>query len=107
MIDRLVEHATKPLGLSSSLSLQSARQYIDERFQEPLRITAIARRAGMSPATFSRKFRKLTGKGLGDYLQERRLQESKRLLKVSYLPISQISRQCGFLSDNYFRSLRS
>ena len=87
------------------MSLESLRSHIDEQFQEPLRISDLARRARMSPATFSRKFKKLTGQGLGDYLQEKRIREARRLLRVSHLSVSQVSRQCGFLSENYFRTL--
>jgi AraC-like DNA-binding protein len=105
MIDRLTEHALKPQALLSALSLEDVRSHIDERFQEPLRISSLSKMAGMSTATFCRKFKKSTGQGLGEYLQERRLREARRLLGVSHLTVAQVSRQCGFLSENYFRNL--
>lgn len=104
-LNRLSEYVLKPSLISLSLSLEKIRLKIDESFHLPFRVTELAKGAGMSPATFSRSFKKWAGKGLGAYLQEKRLAEAGRLLKTSNLPISEIARQCGFRSPNYFANL--
>lgn len=86
-------------------SLADTREFIDKHFGEALPIERLAKKAGCSVPTFSRRFKKLTGLGLGDYLQRKRLSESKRLLRTTRLPVLQVARDCGFRSPAYFIQL--
>ena len=92
-------------GLKATYSIERVRDHIDGHFKESLGIQKLAKIAGVSASTFSRRFKKLTGVGLESYLQERRLEEAKRLLRTGSLPVHQISRQCGFRSNSYFIQL--
>jgi transcriptional regulator GlxA family with amidase domain len=78
---------------------------MDRHFKEPLRIAQLSKMAGVSVSTFSRRFKKLTGLGLEAYLQKRRLDEAKRLLKATRLPVFRIAKDCGFKSNPYFVQL--
>jgi transcriptional regulator GlxA family with amidase domain len=78
---------------------------MDQHFKEPLRIIRLAKMAGVSISTFSRRFKRLTGLGLEGYLQKRRLDEAKRLLKATRLPVFRIAKDCGFKSNPYFIQL--
>lgn len=102
---RLKERVEKPSAARDGYSMEHARDYLDGHFQEPLRLARLAKMAGVSPSTFSRRFKKWTGTGLGDYLQKRRLEEAKHLLKSTRLPASRIARDCGFKSYPYFVQL--
>ncbi len=104
-LSRLEQMMEKPSELSRGFSLEKARDYLEEHFREPLRITRLAKMAGVSASTFSRGFKRLTGLGLEAFLQNRRLAEAKRLLKATHLPISRIARDCGFNSSAYFARL--
>jgi len=92
-------------GLKATYSIERVRDHIDGHFRESLGIQRLAKIAGVSASTFSRRFKKLTGVGLEAYLQDRRLEEAKRLLRTGSLPVHQISRQCGFKSNSYFIQL--
>jgi AraC-like DNA-binding protein len=104
-LTRLEQLMEKPSGLQRNFSMEKARDYLDEHFHEPLPIARLAKMAGVSISTFSRGFKRLTGLGLEAYLQNRRLEEAKRLLKATHLPVSKIARDCGFHSDSYFSRL--
>jgi AraC-like DNA-binding protein len=84
------------------LSLEGTREFIDQHFGEALPIGRLAKKTGCSIPTFGRRFKKLTGLGLGDYLQRKRLAEAKRLLRTTRLPVLRVAKDCGFRSVPYF-----
>lgn len=101
-LEREVE---RPFVTRQDQSLERAREYLEKHFKEPLRIGPVAKRSGISVSTFSRRFKKLTGLGWEGYLQKRRLDEAKRLLRTTRLPVFRIARDCGFRSNPYFIQL--
>lgn len=101
-MSKLEREIERPYLARKDKSIGLAREYLDRDYQKKIRITHLARIAGVSVSTFSRRFKKLTGLGLETYLQQRRLDEAKRLLKATRLPVSRITRDCGFKSVSYF-----
>jgi AraC-like DNA-binding protein len=89
----------------AAFSMEKVRDYLDSHFGEPLRAVKLAQFAEVSVATLSRHFKKTMGMGLENYLQNLRLEEAKRLLKTGSLPVSQITKTCGFKSGSYFARL--
>jgi AraC-like DNA-binding protein len=61
--------------------LLRARDLADARYPEPLDVAALARVAGLSPAHFSRSFRKAFGESPHAYLLTRRLERAAALLR--------------------------
>lgn len=78
---------------------------VDRRIRqdEEVSVGAVSKELGFTRQYVSGKFHKITGHLLSRYLKERRLEKAARLLKERKLKISQISRLCGFDSENYFR----
>lgn len=70
---------------------------------EELSVEDVAKELGFTRQYVSGKFHRLTGRLLSDYLKEKRLTKAARLLKRGEMKITQISRLCGFDSENYFR----
>ncbi len=62
---------------------------------EALTIEAMAAHALLSPRTFARRFRDLTGASPHDWLVARRVQHAQRLLEASDLPIDQVAESSG------------
>ncbi len=101
----LADRTERKSNFNSTDSIGRVREYVDDHYMESLRISRLAKMAGVSVSTFSRYFKKNSGIGLQPYLQNRRLEEARRLLKTSNLPVSRIGRDCGFTSYSYFVKL--
>jgi AraC-like DNA-binding protein len=67
---------TRPL----SRHLLRAKDLVDARYAEPLRVGDLANAAGLSPAYFSRQFKAAFGESPHQYLLTRRLERAASLL---------------------------
>ena len=90
-------------------SLEETRRWAVERLHEPLDVAAMARHASVSPRTFARRFREETGTTPLQWLLNQRVQEARRLLEETDLPIDTIAWQAGFgtaasLRDHFRRA---
>ncbi len=77
-------------------SLEETRRWVAERLDEPLDVTAMARHASVSPRTFARRFREETGTTPLQWLLAKRVQEARRLLEETDLPIDAVAWRAGF-----------
>lgn len=84
------------------LSLKNAMVFIDQHYDEKINQQELAEMCFMSPAHFSRQFKKATGLNMVDYVNKVRLKEATRLLITSRQNISEISSLTGFSTVNYF-----
>ncbi|MBA3845401.1 MAG: AraC family transcriptional regulator [Planctomycetes bacterium] len=82
--------------------IREAQQWIDQHWLEPLAIAAIARRAGLQAAHFSRRFAAVVGASPARYLRDRRLAHACELLRSSDVPIAVVAREAGFRDAFYF-----
>jgi AraC-like DNA-binding protein len=82
--------------------IERAKSFIDQNYRQLLTRPKIARQEGFSISGFNRGFKRLTGLGFAAYLQRLRVEQAKRLLKTTQLPLSQVGQECGFRSTNYF-----
>lgn len=55
---------------SESRRIQKVQNYINERYQQDIRLNLLAELVGMAPSAFSRFFKLRTGKTLSDYITE-------------------------------------
>src|SRR5699024_6251519 len=70
---------------------------------EPLTVDDLARRARMSRRTFVRAFRDSTGTTPASWVTSRRLDEARRLLEQTDLPIERVAEAAGYSSAITFR----
>lgn len=77
-------------------SLEETRHWAAERLHEPLDVAAMARHASVSPRTFARRFREEIGTTPLQWLLNQRVQEARRLLEETDLPIDAVAWQAGF-----------
>lgn len=80
----------------------SLQRYITERFREKLTLGSAAERFGASKYHISRSFSAVTGYRFSDYITVCRLNEAKRLLLSTDLPISQVAEASGYGDVNHF-----
>ena len=82
--------------------LLRAKDLIDARFREPLDVAALARAAHLSPAHFSREFRRAFGETPHQYLLTRRLERAAALLRNSDRSVIEICLDVGLTSVGSF-----
>jgi AraC-like DNA-binding protein len=71
-----------PQELENLAHLRRARDLIDREYAKPLDVPTMARRAIMSPAHFSRRFRAAYGETPYSYLMTRRIERAMALLRA-------------------------
>ena len=82
--------------------LLRAKDLADRRYFEPLAVADLARAAGLSPAHFSREFRRTFGEAPHRYLLTRRLERAAALLRNTDRTVTEICFAVGLASVGSF-----
>lgn len=90
------------LGERDAARIASARQIIDQRWNEKLTITQLSRLAGINRDKLVRGFRELYDTSIADLLAERRLGEARRMLLATDLPVASVAYRCSYLNNASF-----
>jgi transcriptional regulator GlxA family with amidase domain len=109
----LVMFLKRPGGqaqFSTALSLQSAEDrfgtlhdWISRHLADDLSLPALARQAGMSERSFSRRYTEATGITPARAVERLRVEAARRLLSDTRLPVKRIAARCGFGSEETLR----
>jgi transcriptional regulator GlxA family with amidase domain len=86
----------RPLPDLAGASTAATRGWALERLHEPLGLPRLAARAGMSVRTFTRRFREETGVSPAQWLLRQRVEEARRLLETTDLPVDRVAERAGF-----------
>lgn len=78
------------------------RNYISERYSDPLSLAKVASRSCMSQYHFSRVFLKTFGESPNAFMVRLRIEKAKQLLITENLSISEICEKVGYLSVGSF-----
>jgi AraC-like DNA-binding protein len=82
--------------------LLRAKDLVDARYREPLDVPALARAAHLSPAHFSREFRRAFGETPHQYLLTRRLERAAELLRNTDRSVADVCFSVGLRSIGSF-----
>jgi AraC-like DNA-binding protein len=82
--------------------LLRARDVVDARYREPLSVAALAGAAHLSPAHFSREFRRAFGETPHQYLLTRRMERAAALLRNTDRSVADICLTVGLRSVGSF-----
>jgi YesN/AraC family two-component response regulator len=93
-------HSAVTLGRNHKI--HQAVRFINDNYRTDIRLAAAAREAGMSPAHFSRIFKKVMGLSYQNYLNSRRITKAKNLLRASAQSITEIAVSLGFADPTGF-----
>ena len=88
--------------LETLAHLRRARDLMDREYASPLDVAAIARASYMSPAHFSRQFRKAYGETPYAYLMTRRIERAKSLLRRGDMSVTDVCMAVGCTSLGSF-----
>jgi AraC-like DNA-binding protein len=76
--------------------------YASRHLADPPSLPELARVAAMTPSSFSRYFKRATGRSPSDFLIDLRISQSARLLRETDQPITRIAGEVGFTSLTSF-----
>jgi AraC-like DNA-binding protein len=82
--------------------LLRAKDLVDARYREPLDVITLARAAHLSPAHFSREFRRAFGETPHQYLLTRRMERAAALLRNTDRTVADICLMVGLRSVGSF-----
>ncbi|MCD7956001.1 MAG: AraC family transcriptional regulator [Lachnospiraceae bacterium] len=88
-----------------SKDILDAIEYVRQNYPLPLTLEDAARRAGLSPTYFSKKFHHATGNTFKKYVNEIRILNAKQMLLSTDDSVTKIAISCGFGSSNYFKDV--
>lgn len=86
-------------------SIRHVLERIEERIEEPLRVTDLAEWCGYSENYFRQIFRESVGMAPNAYINQRKISRAKELMLYSDRNVSQIAEQLGYQSIHYFSRL--
>ncbi len=82
--------------------LNGVLHHMERNYRRSLSLSQLARLAGLSESQFARLFRRNFQTSPTDYLIGLRLDQSRRLLGSTGMPVGEIAAECGFSDSNYF-----
>ncbi len=82
--------------------VQKAAGYIDEHYQESIRLEDVAAYVGLNPSYFSSIFKRELKISFSNYLTQKRIEEACNLLQASNHSLSDIAAEAGFENQSYF-----
>jgi AraC-like DNA-binding protein len=88
--------------LPSTRHLLRAKDLIDARYRDPLDVPTLAAAAHLSPAHFSREFRRAFGETPHQYLLTRRLERAATMLRNTDHSVADICFEVGLASVGSF-----
>lgn len=91
-----------PPSLPPARHLLRARDLADARYADAIRVSDMARAAGLSPAHFSREFRSTFGESPHRYLLTRRLERAAALLRSTDRTVTDVCFLVGLESVGSF-----
>lgn len=94
--------STRPVAPGAHL-VSRIQTYIEDHYREIVSLDDIAIHLGVSRRLAEIRFTESTGKTIRSALEERRLEELKRYLVRSSLPITKVSALCGFRNDLWIK----
>jgi AraC-like DNA-binding protein len=111
LIIRLLQTKAKHIILSEGkLDINKNRlayiiNYIEDNITEDLSVESLANKAYMSTSNFYRKFKDTFGVTPIDFLNTKRIERAKQLLRLTNEQINHIAQLCGYNSSCYFTRL--
>jgi len=85
-----------------SAHLSRVLRYVRDQYRNPITLADAARDAGLSAGYLGRIFRSELRSSFTRYVQTVRIQEARRLLRTTRIPVGDIGARCGFADHSYF-----
>ena len=83
--------------------VNDCEQWLQEHFREQSAVQRVVRQSNIPERTLKRRFKIATGSSLIDYLQNVRVEQAKRQLEATEIPVDEISFDVGYEDPSFFR----
>jgi transcriptional regulator GlxA family with amidase domain len=83
--------------------MQGLPAWVVEHLRDDLSVESLARRVAMSPRNFARVFTRTTGTTPARFVARARVEEARRALEDTGLPVDTVAARCGFGSAEQMR----
>ncbi len=83
-------------------AIKKLADYIDDNLEKSISVEELAQIWHMHPTHFIRAFKKKTGETPGRFVQIRRMENAKRLIEETELPIREIMCRVGIIDSAQF-----
>lgn len=87
---------------TQSNEINIAIRYVYNNYSEKLTLSEVAKIVNMNPSYFSRCFKKNTGIGLMDYVNNIRIKNAVSLISDTNMSLTEIAHACGYSNQSYF-----
>ena len=85
--------------------IKQIEEYLQLHFAKGVSVERLARRIGMSPRNFVRRFKSATGRMPGVYVQSLRISAAKQLLEQGHIAIQRVCAKVGYEDLAFFRNV--
>lgn len=92
-------------GADNSRLAKDVMRYVLRNIHKKLSASDIANALNMNRSYLCERFKLETGNTIGDFILSAKMDEAKRMLKMSDLPIAHISDYLSFSSQSYFQTV--
>ncbi|YCK38048.1 GlxA family transcriptional regulator [Actinomadura sp. ATCC 39365] len=90
------QYIERPVPEPAAATTSATRAWALQELHRPLTLAELAANAGMSVRTFCRRFREETGLPPGQWLTRQRVEQARRLLEATDLPVDRVAALAGF-----------
>lgn len=102
LVEKAMEDPTLPSTENLPEALQEALYYIEEHLGEKFSLKEVALYVHLNPSYFSVLFKEQMGMTFSEFLTRRRMQQAKRILLTTDLPVGEIAEKIGYQTAKYF-----
>lgn len=100
-----LEKLNKTAPGASSWFVERAKEYIDNNFSDDITLDDVAVYVNRNPNYLSHEFKKQTGITFTEYLNNKRIEEAKRLLRSTSDMTYEIAEKVGYYNYRYFSQM--
>ena len=104
-ICRQIRQLQDERSLRETRPITDAKRYIQQHYQEALRLEDVSSAVGFNATYFSTLFKKETGQNFMDYLTDLRIGKAKELLSGDDLSVQDVAEMVGYRDLKYFSKL--
>ena len=101
----VTQRQTTTSRIAAAAIVHDGLAFISASATSGITVPDVVRRLNVSRRLADLRFRQVTGKSILRTIIETKIEEAKKMLRSTALPISEIARRCGFSSANYFKNV--